>query len=369
MADPTLDTLAKLDDPTLYVKVENVPIFRPHERQGKDGKPVKVDVERLGKIAAKINRKTAESGDMPRLIPGHTKPGAPQKDQPSAWGFAKDARVGTFGPGNVPGILATFYVSKERWEECKQYPYRSPEFYAATDEITAVAFLKTDPELDLGVLTYERSDGGEYVPLDLGPLRYNVTADDLDDNDPMLSRVLRYMQKCYPRLKDMHEQYAAGFPGPMNTGVPTMSEAKKPDQLQKSAEVLQYEKQVADLTAANAEQAKRMADLEKQNRLIRYERDLTALREQGYQLDLAEELKDLSDATPEQFERHKKRIVERYQRAPIGQAIRQGEIDHKIPGQAKGMTEEQMGEALQYCRENPGVPWEQAVVKVTKKAG
>jgi hypothetical protein len=168
MSDATMKLLTDLEDPRLYRKVEAVPIFAEHTRtvKGKDGKPTVIDVgvPRLKKIAARINTREQDTGTLGVLKIGHTKrdPEHPEEAQPRVVGYFRAAAVGGFGPKQKPALLVTYYVKRECEAEAKEYPFRSPEFYPDADEITAVSLLKRDPELDLGILTYDRAGRAVY---------------------------------------------------------------------------------------------------------------------------------------------------------------------------------------------------------------
>ena len=176
MSDPTLHLLQSLDDPERYVCVRGVPVFVPHVRFGdpeeEGGEPeieAQVDEEELALIAETLNRKVAEFGTPARISTGHVRlpkpdqPAPAEKDQPEILGWAKSARVGTWGPENKPGLLVDWYIRRERYEESLTYPYRSAEYYPPTHEITGIALLRRDPELDMGVLTYARREQPDTV--------------------------------------------------------------------------------------------------------------------------------------------------------------------------------------------------------------
>lgn len=163
MTDPTLRILATLDDPDRYTREQGVPVFVPHVRRDEEGEvEVEVSPEDLDEIAGEMQRKLEEFGTLVRVTRGHVvlpKPDAPpppEDEQPPIWGWAKNARVGTWGPQNKPGLLVDIYFQRDRHEEAMGYPFRSAEYYPETNEITGIALLRRDPELDMGLLTYAR---------------------------------------------------------------------------------------------------------------------------------------------------------------------------------------------------------------------
>jgi hypothetical protein len=165
-SDPTLDFLAQFDDPSRWVVVADAPICRPHRRVVKrpDGGEDVVEVTEadLPRIADEIERRERESGVVPIMTIGHRRqsdPAFPERNQPPVVGFARKARVGTFGPQNVPCVLGTLYYKREWWQEAKEFPFRSMDFFPPTMAVTGVALLKRDPFLQLGMVTYEQGDG------------------------------------------------------------------------------------------------------------------------------------------------------------------------------------------------------------------
>lgn len=383
-ADPTLDTLRSLNDASRWVVVPNVPIFCPHERKGKDGKPIKVDAARLERIASRMLANERGGAVPARIIPGHTTPGAPQKDQPDWWGLATGARVGTFGPENRPAILATFYYRRDCWDEARKYPFRSAEFYPGRDEITAISLLKTDPELDLGMLAYERDDGAYFygVPGAMeGAMDDSAPPEDYD-KDPVCQKMLRYMKKCYPHLDKLHEQYALSALGPTNARLPAMADAinkpTEPLQMSRDEQISMYERQLAevqtvntDLKRYNSELAAQITELAKETRVVRYERELEQLVQQGYPIKVAAELPECRDLTPEQFARHKAVLVRVGEagRKPVGAPpIRLGELPDPAP---KGVNAPppRHEEIMQYMRARPGTSYEMAEAHVLTGAG
>lgn len=131
------------------IVVCNVPIFCPHQNRECDGRLIVVDNQRLRRVAANTAMRAGRGGL--RLLLGHS---AGPGQHPPLVGRASDLAVGAFGPSRQLAILATFRYSRDAWEEAKKYPFRSVEFYPDRDEITAVSLLKTDPILDLGMLTF-----------------------------------------------------------------------------------------------------------------------------------------------------------------------------------------------------------------------
>lgn len=217
MDDPTMQIVELMNDPEKWVVVPNVPIFKPHQRKrtvkegGKEVEKVEViDKTRLAAIAAKINRQADKHGIFPRLAVGHTIPdkSVPQAQQPPVVGFARNAKLGRFGPTKEVGLLVDMHYRRDTYDEAKKHIYRSVEFYPGNNEITTIALLSVDPMLDLGIvippgssnyyrddaagcLIYERGDGCVYFQQEslmpkqaaAAPLKYDAD-NDADDSRP-----------------------------------------------------------------------------------------------------------------------------------------------------------------------------------------
>ncbi len=238
MADATLQALARVDDPARYTKVAGAPIFREHvivkrdKKTGKEIKRVVVDKAKLQKIAEENNLRARDSGDLCPIVAGwHTKdedgrPRPPDK-LPPLIGYAKNFRVGEFGPNNVPCILADFFIEKGKEGELNKYPRRSPEFWGNQDIFDPIALLgATTPQLDLGMVFYSReADGLIYARANEMP---DIEQIDMETGKPDTAAGLgevagkddmdeQYEKHCYshPHAKAYHEKKAAMY------GMPT----------------------------------------------------------------------------------------------------------------------------------------------------
>lgn len=158
--DPTIASAALFEDPSNWDGIiPNVPIFKPHKIKDKKGNDLEVDPERLQKICDKINDNW-KRGVAIRFQRGHTKnpTETDQSDQPAIYAYGVGARVGRYGPAQELAILTDMYIRPGYKKYAAELPYRSAEFYPDSNEITAVALLRTDPKLDMGMLLYQ-SDG------------------------------------------------------------------------------------------------------------------------------------------------------------------------------------------------------------------
>ena len=187
--DATLDSLAKFADPARWVVVPNVPVLDTFDyeipaRKAPDGsvlpgKKVKLDVPMLHALCQKANAREARTGDVCPLTLGHTVPGAPETAQPPVVGYAKNFRVGTFGPGGVPCAMADFWYDRQHWGQgykADEYPRRSVELWFQSQMFDPIALLKSrTPMRDLGLLLAQKGIG--YVPVSDQALLYPAAND------------------------------------------------------------------------------------------------------------------------------------------------------------------------------------------------
>lgn len=360
MSDPTLDSLALLDDPSRFRCVKNVPIFKPHVRKDAKGEKLyEVKADMLPEIARRTADLEKKSGVVGRIGQGHIKPGQPQKDQPPLFGYFRNAREGTFGPSQEPAILADYYVRVEKWDEFKDHPYRSAEFYPGRGTITGVASLKTDPELDLGVLVFEQDGEPCYHYAIAEPVQYAA-----DPDERHMEMFARCMKKMFPHLERMHSEHAErygatgpGTPGSTNVMVPKMSD-KKPDGNPVTLEALQeqfqaYQRQAEEsqknLIAMNKAQGEQIQKLERQNQVATYERELEALH-RDFVFDMTKAKERVQNYSAEQFAAHKADVMENYQRRPhtVPHVPHNG-VASAIPAGAREATMQEQQEAIQFA--------------------
>jgi hypothetical protein len=249
MADPTLTSLELFKDASHWDRIEeNVPIFVEHSAYDKDKNLLyTVDKAKLDAVAAEINRLYDEDGCAIKIFDGHTKPAGQvaQKDQPQLLGYGVHATVGKFGKSQKHAVLLTkVYYHKGTAAIVADRPERSPEFYPETGRVKAVALLKTDPKLNMGMTIYNTPEGQLTIyginywddaaqPVDQDPTVVPKSAAeeraDQEIDEKEKSKFTKYMKHCYPKVD---EQYGMGmaFPSAMNTSLPkvTMSEDKTP---------------------------------------------------------------------------------------------------------------------------------------------
>lgn len=172
--DPTLEFMRSLDDETKFKIKRGVPIFIPHERmrpvKDKDGKVVLENGKpKLKKVVVTEddleeicqNAAAREDDDTVGVITiGHRqlKPDFPETEQPPLVGYQKNLQVGRFGKKRRVGILADLHYPIDRYDEVKKYPHVSVDYHDGRKEITGLALLVREPELDLGMQSYGREE-------------------------------------------------------------------------------------------------------------------------------------------------------------------------------------------------------------------
>ncbi len=234
MIDATLLAKQRVLDPTKFTLVQAVPVFREHEIVQKDKKTgevtkrIEVNREKLREIAEENNRRIAESGDMTPVCIGHTrrdKDGIPlpATEQPPVIAYARNYRVGEFGPQKVSCILADFYVEKGKEGELNKYPRRSPEFFANDNFFDPIALLGAQtPQLDLGLVFYSRpADGRIYARTDDMP---DIEKTAVDTKAPDTAAGL---ESVTDNEDGMHEQYMKHCYGHPHAGAYHAAMSKK----------------------------------------------------------------------------------------------------------------------------------------------
>lgn len=161
MTDATLEFLKRLEDPDEWDITRNVPVFTVHSRKSPEGdERYRVTEETLGDIGDNGESRESKKGVLGILTIGH-RPNdkrIPETEVPKfakPIGVFKNQRKGVFGPKQEPCLLVDEYILKEHTKEAKQFPFRSAEYWPNRKEVTGVALLLRDPELDLGMVGYE----------------------------------------------------------------------------------------------------------------------------------------------------------------------------------------------------------------------
>lgn len=320
-SDPTIEFLERLDRANEWVVVRNVPVFRAHKRRMPDGRLIEVSERDLEAIASNTRRLETESGVPIRITAGHTMAGEPQTNQPEIWGYARNARVGTFGPRATPAILVDQYIRRDRWDAARSMPYRSAEYYPFSKVITGVALLRTDPQLDLGMVTYAMPGRAVYAmensnmpdptmpPNKDEPLAAPAAPAAPEGVDP---EFFSQFMKCWEFAR---QNYSAGFPGATNAAVPGTKEDDA-QRMARDSEAIRYARLEAELAALRKSQKESM---------LRYaraesERIVTQLEAEGVVLDRALEVERMAGMDDAGREAHAAHIRRFYRSAPVAGA-------------------------------------------------
>lgn len=203
--------------------IKDVPVFDEHDEFDADGKLIrKFDRKALQKIVDECNRRAESSGDLSPFGPGHTIAGAKEHEQPPTYGYAKNYRVGTFGPEKKLGILVDWYVKKtvttpdgkeaDGIAEVKSYPRRSIELWLKDGFIDHIALLRRTPQRDLGLLAFDK---GQTVTVPSTNQLFSYSKKDF--SAAVLSTNNGLLKLCYAMEPDMPMDtppMAAGVPGP-----------------------------------------------------------------------------------------------------------------------------------------------------------
>ena len=414
VADPTLASIALLDDPSKWHVVPGVPVFKPHKRWKRfddTGKPLaepvllyEVTEKDLPEIAANVQALEREAGVASRMTIGHTATWVPETEQPPLVGLARNYRHGTFGPKSQPAILADLYYRKEDWNEAKKYPFRSVEYYHRRKEIRGLALLLKDPELDLGMTLYQQQQN--YAGQE--PCYYYCSgADAMPDSTQVaegipvqnyaggikpkfLQKLKAHLSHAYPHFDAMHKNYegtAAPAAGPAaGPGTPGSTNVAPPKPLNPAPAPAEPDKE-AQLMSADNEQARR----EREDAVIRVKRleeELAAMKEQFKKQDYARQeaecvgivqrlqaeryqIKDpqkmvakMTAMTPEQRTEYLEEIAQHYHRVPGNDGFIPTGAVPGTPG-AKKTTKEMHTRAVKLAT-SKGISYDDALAEIKK---
>lgn len=296
-------------------------------------------------------------------------------------------------------------------------------------EVLPISVLGSDGSCALGILekgqwTYARSDPSQLV------LRYAMAEEVIKKEeevkekpehkhqpDPTLSpggpegvppEFSEHFMKCaahhFPKLAEMHSKYGMGTGGPAAGAVPapvppippplsihpeppihmSKSEVERLSKVQSEIDALRMQMQaiapkVTETQTQYAETQAWRASLERENRLFRFERDLTQMALK-YSIDLVEEMNRVKDYSQDQFDSHM-HVLQKYA-SPNPVTATTGWLPTEAPkptmqfdkdkgifrasgGPETGRQERVFGEAEleiadRYMAENPEVGWKEA---------
>jgi hypothetical protein len=376
VADPTIELLKSLDDPTRFVVRRGVPIFKPHrrvirDRAGNVVQTIVVTEKDLPRIAARM-RAAERSGTLAVLTEGHRKGGnADERTQPRVFGYSRNARVGTFGPTNEPAILVDECHRYETWNESKHLPFRSPDYYPETDDITGVAALVRDPFLKLGVVAYHRGVVVRYELEDSPMAGDNLLPPTTDDgaglgddmppegHDQFCANMAHY-EKSNPWVGHARTQYEAAS-GPSeaagaNAMIPGLGDGDgdEPEALrmQRDSQAVRYQNTDARVKALEA----KLAKAESEAKRSKAERQLVQLEAIGYELNRALEVNRMAAMPESQWPEHVQYIRDFHRQSAVGAAAvdidgRPAESNRGKPGDNQ-IAEDESKAIVRYATEH-----------------
>lgn len=380
--DPTLESLAKLDDPAVYVVRRRVPVFCAHVRRDKSGKVLyRVTDALLHTIAERCNRLYRERGVPSRITLGHTLPGhnVPEHDQPEIVGWARNWDVGPYGPGGVLANVVDEFILRHRVKDVDSYPYRSVEYYPTRGEVSGVAHLRRDPELDLGIVTgdgrvdyarEQRADGPVYYLLGGSAMADDptTTVPGSTDHDPEFDKKCDgYMDRKYRHLPAMHQAYAATLPpdtgdapapgGDTPPPPPTPGGSGGPDQFSRQQEAARY----ARIERESADIKRELATLRQERSLAQAQALVVQIQAEGYLLrDPTKEAQRLARISEAERAERLDEIRACYQRDPAAG----GFVPVASPPTSRAddsvVTPEDLRHAETYMRQHKSSDWEEA---------
>lgn len=375
-SDPTIATLKKFDDPNLWHIERGVPVFDAHAEYDAAGRLLRrFGVEELVRIAANCNRRERDTGDACPITEGHTRVGAPESAQPAVLGFARNFRVGRFGPSRRLALLADFYIDRACLPVARKYPRRSIELYLREMIIDPIALLVRTPGRDLGLLTFsQHSQRIRYKmedtdvddkPLAIFTQEENHTADLLTpEQEELAERFWSYYQK---HKLDAQELQPRDSSVPQSLGLEETQTAVVDDKerMRREQEALRF----AQTEARIVELERALVAEQRASRRSARERDLIQLEVLGYQFDRAEEIEHVADLPADKYAKHLDRIQKYHQRAPVGALLATPSLEHWAPGDlargnGKRYGKEQVARAVQYVTDHPEVSYEEALEKV-----
>lgn len=118
-------------------------------RDRKTGQEVKLDRDRLQRIADFRNRMVLERESVSHFCLGHTKDDAPEWEQPPVVGLASRWRVGQYADG-TPNLESYSWENPGQEGVFDKYPQRSAELWLDPDDVNPVALLgATTPRRNL----------------------------------------------------------------------------------------------------------------------------------------------------------------------------------------------------------------------------
>lgn len=419
MTDRATKSLEHIEQSGEYVLVPDFVVFDEHDEFDDDGKLVRrFDRARLQTIADRCNARAEKSGDLAVIAPGHSieDPSASEEDQPPPWGFARNYRLGYYGPSREKlGILCDAYIRRQirtkdgRLVDGPEYvatfPRRSPELWPnhravpehARNTFDWIALLRRAPQRDLGLSTYSRDRAGRVIGGVTRSFKFryqmeipmpNPVADPnaaIDTDLPLddeggapeappegheeFAKHLDYAMANHPHLKQLGgicQKYAmdgGGGTPPGATNVAMPPAGPLPGEDDEDPALMQNSRRGGDVRKSKYQrqlddQERRIkaaeAELAVGRRELRLKRYQMELESLAteYDLDVQEELADCVEMNDAAFQKHVSRIRSRYARTPVGHDLPHDAI--ATPGSQSLESPDVEAKIHRYFRDNPG---------------
>lgn len=337
-------------DPSNYEVVRDVPVVDTFQIS-RSGQQYTLDDQYLVDIVANHYRRKNETGDLPVIGVTHK-----ERDAEEVIGYVQTPRIQPLANTGRNAIFADLWVRKDSADCLHKYPRRSAEIAYGLRQLDGLALLgSTAPERDLGLLKLSRE-----VP-DMADEKDKKDETKTDDGMP------KWASELMARLDALEAKVNGG-----DSEEPT-GDTNEDEELAKFLAELQAEgggggeptpQPEKDQMQLSRKVAKLEADLA--------ERDLRdkllKLQSEGYQINVADEIKFAMALDPETRTLHLSRIEKNYPKAPVSGKPLDGLADAKTAETKFVYTEEDrtaVKNKLNLMRKSdPTARWEDAFYEV-----
>jgi hypothetical protein len=361
--DATTELIRSLEDPTRWVKINRVSVFKPHTAVGDNGQYTVTDND-IRKIAENTNRAYRGDGHPVRLTIGHLDRKSPTAKQPPFAGFAVNysAKMVERPGGPVLRLTHDEYVMRSMANRWRALPYRSVEYDRHNLLIRGCAGIIETPRLELGaVVPYASADANSVIYYSTGetavpdmnePNDADGTTDDTAEMQVLATKVAELLK---PQIQTM---IAEAMKGGGATAPPPPTETQNASGRGED----QYSQLNSQLAVVKAELAATRRDAERQV----CERMIDTIADH-YSLDRGEEVQYMLPLTPDARTKRLDYLRKHLRPLPVGPMIRV-----ELPRQGNSgsddspLSQEEAYVAREY-KEQKGCSWEQAYAHVRTK--
>lgn len=338
-------------DPSQFEVVRDVPIVDTFQIS-RSGQQYTLDDQYLVDLVTNHYRRKNETGDLPVI-------GVTHKDRSAeeVIGYVQTPRIQPLANTGRNAIYADLWVKKDAADCLHKFPRRSAEIAYNLRQLDGLALLgSTAPERDLGLLKLSRE-----VP-DMAKEKDKKDEPKTDDGIP------KWASELIARIDALEAKVNGAEDAPEGDGAPVgdddfekllaelEAEGGKPGEPQPQPEKvdMQLSRKVAKLEADLAER-----DLRD---------NLLKLQSEGYQIDVADEIKFAMTLDPETRKLHLSRITKTYPKAPVSGKPLDGLADAKTADAKFTYTEDDRAAVKAKLnlmrRSDPSARWEDAFYEV-----